>query len=72
MFSFSCWRNVFLRGVEDAHDCLIGSVLRRFCMSESMHGLKSAASRLLEGLMLDPNRKMIPLKTQGAILYRLI
>lgn len=60
-----------LPGVRDAHS-LIGSVLCGFCMSESMHRVKRAASKLLPGLMLDPNRKMIPLKTQGAILYGLI
>lgn len=30
---------------------------------------KCAVIRQLQGLALDPNRKMIPLKTQGAILY---
>lgn len=62
----------FPPGVRDAHGCLIGTVLCCFCTSESMHTVKCAARRLLQGLMLDPNRKMIPLKTQGAILYGLI
>lgn len=54
----------FLPGVQEARGC-------RFCTSESMQRLKCGASGLLQGLMLDPDNKMIPLKTQGAILYRL-
>lgn len=38
------------------------TILCCFCTSESMHSVKCAASGLLQGLTLDPNRKMIPLK----------
>lgn len=61
---FFALEKIFPPGVRDARGRLIGTVLCCFCKSESMHREKCAASRLLQGLTLDPNRKMIPWKTQ--------